>query len=211
MIALELTTPASIAKKHIAITATADAIGCGKSPLGPGNICGHLGDLLLATFDRVIFAPVAIGSTSIERWSTGDMSRLIPVAIKKLALRGVTPATPGVTMAMLWMQGENDGAFGTTQAAYQAAFGTIVTNALAAGFAGRVFICKETWASGNVSATIQAAQTAAIDNVQVFFGGNLDRFGAAYRQVDNTHPNDLGGAAFAAEIVTAMHASGGPF
>ena len=64
---------------------------------------------------------------------------------------------------------------------------------------------------GAPSATIQAAQIAAVDNVNVFSGGNLDALGAGDRFTDLVHFNDTGAPLAAATIEAAMHASGAPY
>lgn len=180
---------------------------------GSGNLSARVADLLVTNgiFDRVIVVPVAIGATSIAQWETGPLATRISVAIKRLAARGITPATTGVTFALLWGQGETDGVNGTAQATWQASFGNIKAAAIAAGFSGRFFVVKETWNGGITYSTIQAAQAAVVDNVTVFAGGDLDSLNSSNRQAGNTHFNDTGAAAAATLVYNAMHASGAPF
>jgi hypothetical protein len=131
--------------------------------------------------------------------------------MRRLASRNITPATPGATFAYLWMQGESDNLAGTTQAAYAAGLTTVLANAVAAGFSGRMFVCRESWINGTVAAAMQAAQVAFVNGSTVFSGGDLDSLNAGSRQGDNTHFNDAGMASAATLIYNAMHASGGPF
>lgn len=189
-------------------------LGCQYTPAnGAGNLSGRVADLLVTNgkFDRVIVAPVAIGASSIAQWETGTLSQRIPVALKRLAARGITPATTGVTFALIWGQGETDGVNGTAQAVWQTSFGNIKSAAIAAGFSGRIFVVEETWNGGITYPTIQAAQAAVVDSVTVFAGGNLDSLNATNRQADNTHFNDTGAAAAATLVYNAMHASGAPY
>jgi hypothetical protein len=132
-------------------------------------------------------------------------------AMRRLAARGITPATPGVYFSFLWGQGEIEVGLGTTQAVYAARLATIKANMIAAGFSGRFFINVETWAAGSVSAAVQAAQAAFVDNVSVFAGGNLDTLNATYRHPDNVHFKDNGAASAATLIHNAMRASGAPY
>lgn len=185
--------------------------------IGPGNISARIADKLIPTFDRVIVATIAIGGTLISDWTTGHLSApgvggRFGVLMRRLAARGITPLTPGVTFAAVWMQGEADGEGGTSQAAYQASWNTLYSNMRAAGYSAssRVFIPEETWIRGVTYPAIQAAQVAIPNGTVIFSGGNLDTLDATNRQ-DNTHFNDAGAAAAATLIYNAMHASGAPF
>lgn len=181
---------------------------------GPGNIAVRLADLFVTNsiFNNVILVNFAVGSTPISMWdSTGALYGRGSVAMLRLAAQGITPATTGVTFAYLWGQGETDTTNGTSQAVYAAALGRVLAKMTASGFSGRFFICEETWISGGVSAAVQAAQVAAVDNVTVFSGGNLDSLNATNRQADNTHFNDTGAPAAATIVYNAMHASGAPY
>jgi hypothetical protein len=122
----------------------------------------------------------------------------------------ITPTTPNVSFALVWGQGEADQV--ATQAAYQAALLRIIAHAQAAGFVGRFFINKETWAVGVVNPAVQAAQWGVADNVTIFRGFDADSLNSTFRQAaDNSHFIDSGQAAFAAGVVSAMAASGAPF
>lgn len=179
-----------------------------------GNIAVRVADLFVTNgiFDNVIVMNFAVGSTAISDWANGGaLQDRSAVAMRRLASRGITPATTGVTFGYLWGQGEAEVAKGTSQATYTTLFGQVVSNLLAAGFSGRIFPCKETWIGGSVSSAVQAAQVAAVDNVTIFSGGDLDSFNATNRQSDNTHFNDTGAAAVATAVYNAMHASGSPY
>jgi hypothetical protein len=194
---------------------TYDANGkaLGTQDAGYGTVVQKLADLLITNgrFDRVIIVPVGISGTPISVWANGGiLADRIPLAMRRLASRGITPGMTGVTFALLWMQGEADNSGGTSQASWETSFGQIKVNAIAAGFSGRIFVPKETWDGGTTSSAIQAAQVAVRDNVTVFDGGNLDGLDNSQRQ-DTTHftTNGAGNAAFTIEA--AMHASGAPF
>lgn len=179
----------------------------------PGNISPKIADKLVtaAIFDRVILVPMCVGGTLIADHATGSLSGRIGVVMARLASRGITPSTPGVTFAYLWLQGESDQGAGTTQANYAAALTQIKANLTAAGFVGRMFVAEETWSVGAISTAIQAAQIAFVNGTTVFSAGNMDALNATNRDASNLHLNDAGQAAFATTIVNNMIASGAPF
>lgn len=185
----------------------------GTQDAGYGAIVAEVADLLITNnrFDRVIIVPVGISGTPISVWDNGGvLVDRIPLAVRRLASRGIVPGMTGVTFALLWMQGEADKSGGTPQATYEASWANVKANAIAAGFSGRMFVCTETYSLSTTSATIQAAQAAVRDGVTVFDGGNLDSLDDTNRQ-DTTHFNDAGALAAATLIEAAMHASGAPF
>jgi hypothetical protein len=181
---------------------------------GPGNISARVADLLVTngSFNNVIVVNFAVGSTAIASWDVGGaLYERGNVAMKRLAARGITPATTGVTFGYLWGQGETDKTAGTSQSAYTTSLNEVMAKLTASGFSGRFFICKETWIGGGVSSAVQAAQVAAVNGTTVFSGGDLDSLDATNRQADNTHFNDTGAAAAATIVYNAMHASGSPY
>lgn len=179
---------------------------------GAGSIGGRIADLFLTagTFDRVILVPIAVGASSAAQWGSGILSNRICAALARLPARGLVPQS-NVTVAILWGQGETDNLFATPQATYTASLNSVVMQAQQCGFSGRFFVNVETWFNGAISAPVQAAQIAAVNNTTVFAGGNLDTLGLTNRVSDNTHLNDVGMANAAVLIHTAMHASGAPF
>lgn len=197
---------------------TGRLVGCTNSvpPTGGGfgNIATKVADLMVTNgkFDRVIIANVAIGGTFAAQWGTGNLSDRTAVAMRRLAARGITPSTTGVTFAALIGVGESDGAAGTSAASYSASINSIISATNAAGFSGRYFLTRETWLSGVTYSTIQNAQSALWNGTTIFSGGNWDSLDATNRQAgDNTHFTDTGGAAAALLTYNAMHASGAPF
>lgn len=190
---------------------TYTTLGVGGTNPSPGNIGTRVGDLLITNgkFDRVILVPVAIGGTAVADWATGAVSNRIPTAMARLASRGITPATTGVTFAVIWGQGESDA--GTGQATYTSRLNTVISNAASAGFSGRWFINKQTWIGGVVDTNTQAAQVAMPNGSTIFAGADADSLNATNRYSDNTHFNDTGMAALATLVYNAMHASGAPY
>jgi hypothetical protein len=186
------------------------ALGCNGDH---SNVAPRIADMLInnGKFDRVIVVPIAIGSTIIADWATGNYAGRFPVAMKRLAAAGITPSMPGVTFAAVWGQGESDTGKGTSQASYAENLRTIVGTIFATGFTGRLFVNIETYNAGTVSPGVQAAQASVVNGTNVFQGGNWDMLGSSYRNPDDTHPNDAGAPLFASLIYDSMHASGAPF
>lgn len=197
-----------------------------------GNVATRIADALITAgkFDRVIIAPIGVGSTSIAMWASGGVlstpNNRLGVALKRLSAKGITTSTTGVTIASLSMIGETDSSLGTLQAAWVAAWNsTISAGSLATGV--RFFVTKETL-NGSVSAAVQAAQTATSPSgvinhagtPQVWEGADADSLtgnicGAsanlACRQSDGLHFTDAGLYTLSALTVTKMGLSGAPF
>ncbi len=184
--------------------------------IGTGNIPAIVADKLITNnrFDVVILVTLGLDGTAQSGWARNQlMIGRVGVAIRRLAARGITPTTAGVTFALLNMIGETDNVLDTSQADFQAAASEFFANCIKDGFSGRIFQPKETYRSAGVDANIQAAQVALVDNVTIFSGGDLDTLTgtAVNRQGDDLHFSDAGGLAAATLIEAAMHASGAPF
>lgn len=190
-------------------------VGCtGIAGVSNANVASKIADLLVTNgkFDRVIIVPIPVGGTQAVNWTLGGgYDDRVVVAMRRLAARGITPNTTGVTFAMIWGDGESDGLAGTSAVSYTASFNAMLSIATGAGFSGRVFVTRETWFLGTTYATIQGAQTALVNGTTIFSGGDWDSLDATNRQADNTHWNDTGLAAAALLTYNAMHASGAPY
>lgn len=194
-------------------TAADPMLGQTMSSLGPGSVGLVLADSLIGNgvFNRVILVPTAVGgSTSIMLGVGGSLYQRGCVAMKRLAARGITSSTTGVTIGLLFMTGEND--TGTSAANYEAAIQQQVTSMQACGFSGRIFVPTETWLSGAVNSTIQGAQATLVALGNPWFaGGNLDSLTNTSRQSDQTHFTNAGQVSAATLIYNAMVATGSPY
>lgn len=178
-----------------------------------GAIITKVADLLVTNnkFDRVIIVPLAISGSPISEWGAGgSLYDRMCVAVRRLAARGITPAVTNVTFASVLMQGEADGAGGTSAIAYQTSVNQMIDRAASCGFSGRWFISLETWSLGVVYPTIRGAQAGLANGSTIFVGGDLDTILGTGR-TDNIHFNDTGGATAATLTYNAMVASGAPF
>lgn len=177
---------------------------------GYGSIPPRLADKIMNgnLYDRVICVPLAIGGSYTAAWATGGtLFAKIPVALRRLAARGITPSTPNCTFCIVYQIGANE--HGISVNDYQANVNSTINKAKAEGFVGKVFIPKYSLLNGVVDANIQTAELGLIDNVTFFNGGDQDALtGTAYRQADNTHFNAVGQNAAAQNIYNQMHAVG---
>lgn len=188
-------------------------LSAGVAPVGNCNIMLPLADALINNnkFDRVILVPCCIGGTNTFHWAAdGVLYNKISAGMYLLNRLGITPSTTGCTFAIQHLHGENDSAF--TQLDYTTNVASNTLKVKSSGFSGRIFVNKQSLLNNVTSATVRAAQTALVDNVNYFAGGDLDTLlGVTYRQTDNTHFNLTGQSAAATLMYNAMHASGAPF
>jgi hypothetical protein len=174
-----------------------------------GNASTRIADKLVPTFDRVIIVAISIGSTSAADWSrTGIYGTRGPVTLRRLAARGITASTPGVTFACIFAIGNTDFGNGTSGATFSAGVTDFMSAMLAEGFSGRFFIPTES-ASGQTSNAIRTAQAALWNGSTVFSGGDFDS--ATIATYDGTHPSDAGAATMATIAYNAIAASGSPY
>lgn len=180
-------------------------------PLGPGNpLVLEADKFIVAGFDQVVLCSGCIGGTTAAQWGDpgGPHADRGPKMIRRLAARGITPATPGTIWLCEFAIGNQDLAIGTSQAAFMASAANFTNNMTAAGFNGRFFIPLESGA-GQTSNAIRSAQAALVDNTNIFSNGDFDS--SAIATSDSVHPNNAGGATQATISYNAKHASGAPY
>lgn len=181
-------------------------------PLGPGNAYARVADLLVTNgkFDRVIMVPISVGGTTIAQW--GDVnapySNRAPVALRRLAARGITPATPGVTFTCILQIGITDFDNGTSQASFTASALSFLATLQASGFIGRIFVALQSRV-GQVANAIRSAQASLWNGTTIFSGGDNDS--NTITLSDGVHPDDAGAATLSVIVYNAMHASGAPY
>ena len=180
--------------------------------LGPGNIAARIADTLVtnAKFDRVIIVALSIGSTAAAWWGdTGGIhANRTSVAMLRLAALGIVPGMTGVTFCCLFNLGEQDFALGTSQASMASSMSGFIAKLQATGFNGRIFIPTES-NPGETSNGLRSAQASLWDGVTVFSGSDFDS--ASIGRSSGAHMSDAGAATAAANVVSAMAASGAPF
>jgi lysophospholipase L1-like esterase len=165
-----------------------------------------LGNKLVAAglFDQVILIPAGIGATLISRWAVGgDLNGMLVDVINE--------AEPVYKVThVLWHQGENDFANGTPEAAYFAAFQSIVATLKAAKVFAPVYVSKATygaidrldpsfatahqWRKEN---PVAAAQTKLPDGKSIFAGPDTDSDVLPLDRYDGVHFSGSGQEIFA--------------
>jgi hypothetical protein len=165
-----------------------------------------LGDKLIAAgvFDQVIIVPAGIGATPISRWAAGgDLNAMLIDVV-----RGVTPRYR--ITHVLWHQGENDFGFGTSEAAYVAAFRSIVATLRAAKVEAPVYVCRASygpvdrldpnyanagqWRKDN---PVALAQASLPDGKSIFAGPDTDADISPLDRYDGVHFSARGQEIFA--------------
>lgn len=167
-----------------------------------GNWLLRFADKLITAnmFDRVILIPIAVRSSSVADWATGGaLNPRLKAACAWCEFRGYD------ITAFLWQQGETDNLFSTPPSTYSALLMQAIATPRALGHDAPWFIGKSTYVSGVTSNSIRAAQTAVVNNVDIFQGGDTDALGASFRY-DNTHWNSSGSNAASNLWLTAVDA-----
>jgi hypothetical protein len=177
---------------------------------GYGALWGEVGDLLIEAkaFDRVGWAVPAIGGTTIQEWSDGAYRDRNLVAVRRLKLAGLQ-LSGGISVI-----GESDGIAKTDPALFKTQYLRMIDAVRKeAGSPVPWFVTQDTWAYGLQSEPIRRAQRELVDPANgIFFGGDLDQFGDAFRYEEiagptadkRVHPSAKGRAAMASVIAAAM-------
>lgn len=175
----------------------------GQPPSGStfgGSVTSRLIDSIITAskFARVIAIPVSIGGTTVNDWSPlGPWNGRLRVALLRIRSMGWI-GNPDVTFRVLYDQGTNDNTAGTSQAAWQASFQQVVAFINSFGLGKpKICIAQDTMASNVTSSAIRAAQSAVVDNVQIFSAGDWDTLTGGTNRQDGTHLTDAGAASAA--------------
>ena len=165
-----------------------------------------LGNKLVAAglFDQVVLVPAGIGATLISRWAAGgDLNRMLVEVVDE-----VEPVYK--ITHVLWHQGENDFGNGTTEAAYFAAFQSIVATLRAAKVFAPVYVSRASygpvdrldpnyanagqWRKDN---PVAAAQAKLPDGKSIFAGPDTDADISPLDRYDGVHFSAFGQEIFA--------------
>ncbi|MDI1264039.1 MAG: sialate O-acetylesterase [bacterium] len=172
--------------------------GTGQPPSGAtfgGSYVSKLADKIITDgkYQRVIVVVSSIGGTSAADWApTGPWNAHLRTALLRIRQKAYV-GNADVTYRVLYDQGTTDAVNGTSQANWQASFQQIVGTINGFGLgAPKICVSIDTMATNATNATIQAAQQAVVDNVQIFQAGNLDTLTGGNRQADGTHLSDTG-------------------
>lgn len=170
----------------------------GQPPSGTtygGSVLSRLADQIITDgkFSRVVIVPAVIGGTSVKDWSPdGPWSGRLRVALLRIRSMGWS-GDANVTFRVLYDQGQQDVVLGTSQSAWQASFAKIVGTINGFGLGTpKICVAQDTMVSNVTNSTIRAAQSAVVDNVQVFSAGDLDTLTGTTNRQDGIHLTDAG-------------------
>lgn len=176
-------------------------LGCNNGS-NAGNLFIRVADKLITngTFDRVILVPCAIGGTSIALWTAGGVlhSRLL-AASARCAARSL-PVT-----AVLWHQGERDGADGMGQSTWEGHFANLLAAFRATGEDCPWIVARSTLQGNKTSSAIRAAQAAVVFGT-VYAGPDTDTLTGGTNRSDGTHFTATGANSAAELWVAAIDA-----
>ncbi|MCH9806516.1 MAG: hypothetical protein K0U74_02175 [Alphaproteobacteria bacterium] len=143
---------------------------------------------------------LAQGGTSVGDWSTGGKCfEAMRAAIPKIA------ECPVPVTHVLYHQGERDTLLETDTASYVAQFSKLHEE-VQKTFQVPWIVCRVSYRMGVTSADVIAAQDEIIRSTPGCIAGpNTDQFGSDYRY-DDTHFNEKGVNAFAAELAETIAA-----
>lgn len=158
------------------------------------NFLLRLADKMITAgkYQRIILVPLAVGSTLITNWGTGGFANeRLAVAARRVLALGLAPTY------FLFQHGEQDSAAGTLQAAYAAGLTSVVSTIRTVLATTPIYISQTSLQNNTTSATVRAAQAAAVGGT-VFAGPDTDTLtGGTNRQVDGTHFTTAGADAVA--------------
>jgi hypothetical protein len=177
-------------------TAADPLIGCTNEV---GNVLCRLGDKLRASlFDRVIFIPMSVGSTTVADWAGANLVGHFGVAKRRCDAVGLTIS------GVLWDIGIQDASDGTSQASYAASQSAVFAAIRAAGITAPIFVALEAYPYTN--AGVRAAQAAAVDAGAGIYAGPDEDLIAAGSRYDGAHFNATGADEYATAWYNALNA-----
>jgi hypothetical protein len=154
-----------------------------------GNFAGRLGDMLIehGDYDSVLVAPIAVGGSRIEEWTTGGARhRRLQIAIKRATGAGLT------FTHLLWHQGETNATYDPDGDIYQACFMNIHCAVRSYGVGAPIFVAQATIANGPPNETIRRAQRAVVNSsLGILPGPDTDQIGPEHR-FDGCHMTESG-------------------
>ena len=161
----------------------------GATGLG-GSVWSRLGDLLIAqgTFEQVLFAPIAVNASSIQRWRPGgDLHSRIQRAVQGLRSYGLEPTH------VLWHQGEADAMQRMEGVVYGRYLQEVIESFRSRGVGAPIYIAVASMCHNSGSEQITRAQIEAAErNPMVFAGANSDRIDSLSLRYDGCHFSEQG-------------------
>jgi hypothetical protein len=154
-----------------------------------GNFASRMADLLVerGAFDSVLLAPIGVGGTRVEDWTTGGLRhRRLQVAVARIAERGLS------FTHVLWHQGETNAGPGADRDAYIAAFMNIHAALRWYGVDAPIYVAQASLCRSPPDETIRAAQRALVNpQLGILAGPDTDAIGFEHRY-DGCHMSESG-------------------
>ena len=154
-----------------------------------GNFASRMADMLLegGFFDRVVLAPISVGGSRIEEWTTGGTRhRRLQVALKRGAEAGLR------FTHLLWHQGETNARHEPDGMRYVASFMNIHAAIRRYGVDAPIYVAQATICDGEPVESIRAAQRALVNPaLGILAGPDTDTIGPEDR-FDRCHMAETG-------------------
>jgi hypothetical protein len=162
-----------------------------------GSVWPSIGDSLINDnkYKKVVFIPIAIGSTHVEDWATGDCSIMLKTTLDDMKARNIK------LTHILWHQGESDN--GTSKENYKKNLHKIISlirdNQQSAPFYCSIASLSplSKISSSGIDTNIQQAQIEFInENPGILAGPNTDLLNLAVDRYDGVHFSKAGKAKY---------------
>lgn len=165
-----------------------------------GSVWTHLADTLIESgrYDKVIFVPIAVGGTAIERWSDGDCSKILLQTLRSLESQHIK------LTHIFWHQGETDNLLNTVAEIYKKRLDAILNTIRSYQQDADLYVSIASYHPGavtkplGVDSTIRKAQIEFINERKgVLAGPDTDLLIHAIHRYDSVHFSEYGLKAFA--------------
>jgi hypothetical protein len=154
-----------------------------------GNFASRMADMLIerGLFDTVVLAPIGVGGSRIEEWTTGGgRHRRLQVAIKRATDHTLT------FTHMLWHQGESNAGVDADAHLYIGCFLNIHEALRSYGVDAPIYVAQATICNSPPNETIRSAQRAVVDQgLGILAGPDTDTIGLNHRY-DGCHMSESG-------------------
>jgi Carbohydrate esterase, sialic acid-specific acetylesterase len=149
-----------------------------------GNFATRMGDMLIEkeAFDSILLAPISVGGSRIEDWTTGGVRhRRLQVAIRRAMDRGIS------FTHVLWHQGESNAGPDADKDIYVACFQDIRAALRAYGVLAPIYVAQASVCRAPPNDVIRSAQRAVVNPaLGIFPGPDTDTIGLEDR-FDDCH------------------------
>jgi len=144
-------------------------------------------------YDQVVIIPIAVGMTSINRWTEGDCRKKLDQTLESLRKDNIN------LTHIFWTQGETDNVDKTTKEEYKKSLFNLVNIFKARGIKAPFYSSITSFFPYNnenpfgISPEISGAQIESInENDSIYSGPNTDSLNLAYYRKDGVHFTEKG-------------------